>query len=139
MSLAGLDADIAELARVRVAIEQARAHQDVPLLSRLTEQRDQLRALIGVAAASEPRLETARLRHELAGLRELVAAPPPNLGLSVASCGGGSAAGTFPHGHYNRAVNNDESSGYRSRNSALERIQWIEARLAELDGFMASD
>lgn len=136
MSDPDLEGDLAELARIRVEIEQARVNQDIGSLGSLTRRRDELRVLLGIGQAGDPTLETTRLQHELSGLRQLVAEPPPDLGLSVActsaSAGGGSAAGNFPHGRYNRAVNNDASNGYRSRNSALERIAWIESRLDEL-------
>ena len=132
-----LEGDLAELARVRIAIEAARAAQDVARLTELTAHRAQLRDLIGVALAADPSLEAARLRRELAGLRHLVSEAPPDLGFAVACTssvggGGGSAAANFPYGKYNRAVNNDATGGYRSRNSALERINWLEGRLADI-------
>jgi hypothetical protein len=132
-----LDGDLAELARVRIAIEAARAAHDVARLSELTARRAQLRELIGVAQAADLSLEVALLRRELAGLRQLVSEAPPDLGFAVACTssvggGGGSAAANFPYGKYNRAVNNDATGGYRSRNSALERINWLQGRLADI-------
>ncbi|HSF86215.1 MAG TPA: hypothetical protein VLG28_11260 [Acidimicrobiia bacterium] len=123
-----------ELAGLRIAIDDARREVDVPRLAELTRRRDRLRQRIAVL--EDPSVERTMLEHELAGLREQVSAPPPNLGLSLATTSsvgqGGSASAGFAHGKYNRAVNNDDTGGHRSRNDALARIAWIEQRLAEL-------
>lgn len=123
-----------ELADLRIAIDDARRDVDVPRLAELTRRRDRLRER--AASLEDPEVERAMLQHELAGLRAQVAEPPPNLGLSLATTSsdgqGGSASAFFEHGKYNRAVNNDDTGGHRSRNDALARIAWIEQRLAEL-------
>ena len=124
-----------KLADLRIAIEDARKEIDVPRLAELTRRRDRLRDQLG--ALEDPDVVRMTLEHELAGLRVQVAEPPPNLGLSLATTSsdgqGGSASADFAHGKYNRAVNNDDTGGPRSRNDALARIAWIEQRLAELD------
>jgi len=127
-----------ELGEVRVAIERARRDVDIARLASLTVRRGALRSAIAALDAEDPSIERTVLSHELAGLRAQVSIPPPNLGLSSATTsstgGGGSASAGFAHGKYNRAVNNDDTGGARSRNDALARIAWIEQRLAELAG-----
>ena len=132
-----LDAALHELSAIRIEIERARHHEDIPTLSRLTERRAELRAELKAIEEQDPSVERRILIHELEGLQRQVSVPPPNLGLSLATTamdgGGGSASAGFEHGKYNREAANDNTGGMRSHNDALARIAWIAQRLSELD------